>query len=240
MRASPDSATHTLARLDHCTLCPSLPAQVIKNYNKVAKALIEFETLWHQAWVKSIEQCKAGLSAPLLVQHPETGKILVNFDKEIMQLIREAKYMQRFGISVPDSAQMVLLQEEKFKFYYNQLSHLVREYDLVVARVQPVIKPLLRAHLDDMERKIAPGFSVLVWTSMNIDGYLHRFKSGLARLEELVRKVVDLVDNRVEGNLRAIIGTLLVDLPADKSFTYEEFMASQVCVLHSCLHGSCG
>ena len=77
---------------------------------QVAKALIEFETLWHQAWIKSIEQCKAGLAAPLLVQHPETGKILVNFDKEIMQLVREAKYMQRFNIAVPESAQMVLLQ----------------------------------------------------------------------------------------------------------------------------------
>lgn len=63
-----------------------------------------------QAWIKSIEQCKAGLAAPLLVQHPESGKILVNFDKEIMQLVREAKYMQRFNIAVPESAQMVLLQ----------------------------------------------------------------------------------------------------------------------------------
>lgn len=50
---------------------------------------------------------------------------------------------------------------------------------------------------------------------------------SLARLEELVRKVVDLVDNRVEMNLRAISNTMLVDLPADKSFTYDEFIATQ-------------
>jgi hypothetical protein len=50
---------------------------------------------------------------------------------------------------------------------------------------------------------------------------------SLARLEELVRKIVDLVNNRVEGNLAAIRGTLLVDLPADRSFTYEEFVATQ-------------
>ncbi|PNH08753.1 Dynein gamma chain, flagellar outer arm [Tetrabaena socialis] len=201
--------------------------KVIKTYNKVAKALIEFETLWHQAWIKSIEQCKAGLAAPLLVQHPADGKILVNFDKEIMQLVREAKYMQRFNIAVPESAQMVLLQEEKFKFYHNQLTHLVREYEHVLGRVAATIKPLLRPHLDDMERKIAPGFAVLTWTSLNIDGYLHRFKQGLARLEELVRKVVDLVENRVECNLNAIMDTMLVELPADRSFTYEEFVTTQ-------------
>lgn len=50
---------------------------------------------------------------------------------------------------------------------------------------------------------------------------------GLGRLEELVRKVVDLVDNRVESNLRAIANTTLVDLAADKSFTYDEFIATQ-------------
>ena len=43
-----------------------------------------------------------------------------------------------------------------------------------------------------------------------------------------MRKVVDLVDNRVDMNLRAICSTMLVDLPSDKSFTYDEFMQTQV------------
>jgi dynein heavy chain, axonemal len=143
---------------------------------QVAKALIEFEKLWHAAWVRNIEQRKAGLQAPLLVRHPETGALLVNFDKEIMQLIRETKYLQRAGIEVPEPAKMVLLQEEKFKFYYNQLNHTVREYEAALAQLQPVVKPLLKPHLEDMERKVSPGMFILTWTSMNIDGYLHRFK----------------------------------------------------------------
>jgi len=49
----------------------------------------------------------------------------------------------------------------------------------------------------------------------------------LARLDELVRKVLDLVDNRVEMNLRAIANTILVDLPTDRSFSYDDFIATQ-------------
>ena len=49
---------------------------------------MEFETLYHQAWLKGIEQQKAGLQAPLLVRHPETGQLLVNLEKDVMQLIR--------------------------------------------------------------------------------------------------------------------------------------------------------
>jgi dynein heavy chain len=55
---------------------------------QVAKVLVEFETLWHQAWLKGIEQQRSGLSAPLLVRHPDSGQLLVNLDKELMQLIR--------------------------------------------------------------------------------------------------------------------------------------------------------
>ena len=36
--------------------------------------------------------------------------LFVNFDREILQLIREAKQLQRMGIEIPESARMVLLQ----------------------------------------------------------------------------------------------------------------------------------
>jgi len=39
---------------------------------------------------------------------------------------------------------------------------------------------------------------------------------GLARLEELVRKLVDIVDNRVMANMAAVQNTLLVELPGDR------------------------
>ena len=42
-----------------------------------------------------------------------------------------------------------------------------------------------------------------------------------------MRKVVDLVDNRVEMNLRAISNTILVDLPTDRSFSYDDFISTQ-------------
>ncbi len=58
--------------------------KIIKMYNKTARALIEFETLWHQAWARSIEESKAGLQASLVVRHPRTGKLFVNFDHEVI------------------------------------------------------------------------------------------------------------------------------------------------------------
>lgn len=50
---------------------------------------------------------------------------------------------------------------------------------------------------------------------------------GLQRLEDLVRKINDILDNRVEANLQSISKMRLVDLPVDRSFTYEDFVATQ-------------
>ncbi len=51
------------------------------------------------------------------------GKLLVNFDKSILTVIREAKWLQRMGMSVPEAAMLLLLQEEKYKLYFNNLQH---------------------------------------------------------------------------------------------------------------------
>ena len=47
--------------------------RVIRTYNRLAQALLEFEGLWHQAWLRSVDNAKAQLQATLLTQHPETG-----------------------------------------------------------------------------------------------------------------------------------------------------------------------
>ena len=56
---------------------------------------------------------------------------------------------------------------------------------------------------------------------------LTRRVQGLARLEELVRKLTDMLHNRVDANLTAIAKTRLVDLPSDRTLTADEFVALQ-------------
>ncbi|CAN0058532.1 unnamed protein product, partial [Sphacelaria rigidula] len=128
----------------------SKPSRVPRQiYNKVARTLVAFEYLWYQAWVQSIEQAKAGLQATLIIRHPDDGKLYVNFDQEILQLIREAKILDRMGIEIPESAKIALFQarkiintfqhklpaEVKFKSYYHDLHWALTEYDRVVTEV---------------------------------------------------------------------------------------------------------
>ena len=201
--------------------------KIVKTYNRIARTIVEFETLWHLAWSKSIESSKAGLQATLIIRHPSNGKLYVNFDREILQLIRETKCLLRMGVEAPESAKMVLLQENKFKSYYNKLSYALEQYEEVVDKIMPITATLLKPHLADMERKVQPGMVTLTWTSMNIDGYLHRIHSGLAKLDDLVTKIRDLIENRIERNLKAVAKMLLVSIPQDESISLDRFVAMQ-------------
>jgi dynein heavy chain len=204
--------------------------KLIRMYNKMAKTLIEFETLWYQSWVNSIEAVKAGLQATLVIKHPEDGmKFHVNFDSEILQLIRETRCMDRMGgIQIPDGAKMVLLQEQKFKTYNHELSYFLKEYGRVKGMIKPIASNLLKPHVENLDFKMRPGMVTLTWTSMNIESYLEDVWKELDKLEQLVMTVNDLMENRIDANLKTVSNVLLVNLPEELELvTLEEFVDMQ-------------
>lgn len=220
-------------------------------YNKLAKKLVSFECLWHMAWVDSIDPSKlAGLQATLLIRHPADGKLYVNFDHEIWQLIREARCLDRMGgLEIPESVRIVLLQvrhgvgrcvrscawllfahttssappplqEEKFKAYYDELTHLLREYARASAKIIPVTAALLQPLLADIEYKLRPGMITLTWSSMNIDAYKQTVRQVLRRFDAMVTNVNDIIESRIEKNLRVVSKVLLVSMPSKSTFRY--------------------
>ncbi len=151
----------------------------------------------------------------------------VNFDQEILQLIREAKCLDRMGIAIPESAKIVLVQEAKFKNYYNDLHYVLKEYRRIVDRVAPVTQKLLATHCRDMDYKLRPGMITLTWTSMNIDAYKHHIHTGLQRLGELVTTINDIIEHRIVHNLKVVSRCMLMDLSMSTIVSLEKFVKCQ-------------
>ena len=193
----------------------------------MAKTLIAFEYLWYEAWCASIEAAKAGLQATLIIRHPDTGKLYVNFDLELFQLMREAKCLVKLDVKIPESAKIVLLQEDKFKSYYNDLKYLLSEYERISHKIIPITHKLMEPHLHSVELKLRPGMVTLTWTSMNVDAYKQHIQSGLHRLEDLITKINDIVENRIQKNLKQISRSVLVSLPSERAVTLDEFVLMQ-------------
>jgi len=187
--------------------------KAVKVYNKIARTVVEFEALWELAWVRGIEAAKSGLQSTLLVRHPTTEKLYVNFDHQILELMKEAKCLRRLGHEIPESAKMVLMMEDKYKHHYNLLSYALAEYERVMANVPEILAPLLKPHMAELTCVINPGLVTLTWTSMNIQAFLQRFHSEMIRFNELVDKLKDIIANRLVRNQSVIAALPLVEMP---------------------------
>ncbi|XP_022081686.1 dynein gamma chain, flagellar outer arm-like [Acanthaster planci] len=200
-------------------------SRVVRFYNRVATALVTFESLWLAQWRAHIDNAKAGLRATLLISHPETGQVVVNADEGVLQLIHECRWLKRLGIDIPDSAQMVLKQEQRFKSYFNHLELCLKEFHDIVASIRDPIRSLFKPHINSVTVTLQPGLTTLAWNSMNIDAFLHQVHTANAKLKHKVDTVNHVIDTKVDAKLKKISELFLfdTDLAFSRSWPPEEF-----------------
>ncbi|XP_058258291.1 dynein axonemal heavy chain 5 isoform X2 [Hemibagrus wyckioides] len=197
--------------------------RIIRNYNRVAKVLLEFEMLYHQGWMAQIEVAKVGLQASLLVRCAETRDLYVNFDPQILTQIRETDCMSRMGLEIPPFATILQQRKEALKMNYNKLQMVLSENSRVRAKIQPAFEQLLTPHVAKVDEAIQPGLTSLNWASLNIDKYLDHITVALEDLELLLDRANDLVQFRIDAVLQEMSGATLCALPEDEPVTCEEF-----------------
>ena len=202
--------------------------KIIRLFNRVARTLVEFETLWYKAWLESIQASKDGLQATILVRHPDNaGQYLVNFDPELLQLIRETKMLSRLGLPLPEIALEVLEQESRLKKSREELQGFLNEFNALPDSLPRRLRPLLSPHLADLDRLIRPGILTITWQSMNIDGYVHRINRALLKILALVSDISKLEKTDINYNLIVVRKMVLVDFPDEGQFGLAEFVAMQ-------------
>ena len=106
--------------------------KIVKNYNQLASVLVEYEVLYHRTWLKQVELVLTGVHASLIVKNLETNEYLVNFDPEIMTLIRETECMKLLRLEIPTDAQDIVLRQELFKQHYNRLKVLENNNNKII------------------------------------------------------------------------------------------------------------
>ncbi|KAL8182704.1 UNVERIFIED_CONTAM: hypothetical protein K2H54_062241 [Gekko kuhli] len=205
---------------------------IIRNYNRVAKALLEFEVVYHRGWLQQVELMKAGLKVSLLVKAPETGEIFVNFDPEILTLIRETECMSRMELEIPPFAAALQQKRDTYKETFNKLQMMLSEYKRVKSKIPAPLHTLMTFHLAKVDDAMQPGLTTLSWTSLNIKKYLQNVLDKIADLELLLDRVNDLIEFRINAVLQEMSCMPLCSLPEEEPLTCEEFLrkTKELCI----------
>ncbi|XP_070548103.1 dynein axonemal heavy chain 8-like [Ptychodera flava] len=200
--------------------------KVIRNYNKMATVLLEFEMLYHRAWVKQVNVVKAGMQAPLLIRHPETGELLVNLDPMLCQVIRETECLSKLGLEVPETAKVLRLGQDKLKENYGKLKLMLEDNTKLHDSIAPIFHPLMAANIKKVDMALNPGLTFLSWTSLNLHSYFASVQASMRELSLLNKRVNDIKESRIDSVLQEMSDTLLCILPEETPWTVDEWVSS--------------
>lgn len=198
--------------------------RIISSYNKMAGVLLEFELLYHRGWCQAVETVKESLHASLLVKHPDTGKLYVNFDSQIMEIVQEAKWLISMNLETPEAARELALKEHQLKSNHIALMSMLKEYQAIQESIPTVVQPLMKPLCDYVERVLKPGLGSLTWTSFNIESFVQKSNQSITDLKKTVKRVSDLLECQIDAVLEDISLTPLCDLPEDDPITMDQFL----------------
>ncbi|OAF67519.1 hypothetical protein A3Q56_04748 [Intoshia linei] len=196
--------------------------KVIKNYNKLAKILTEFELLYYRGWCRAIEISKKSLNSPILIKISE-NTFKVNFDIQIIELIKEARYLKEMKFKLSDTANLFISLESGIIKNYNNLNDLIIEHRTVVDSIPSTILILLKPYIHRIEEILLQGCDRLSWSSLNISNFLLNSRKSLSNLKKIVKNARDILECRIMEIFDQVSETELFSIQNEESMDTEEF-----------------
>ena len=96
--------------------------KAIKKYNRLARVLVEYEFVFLKIWTKQIDIARSSLNSSVLIRHPDTKEVLVNFDKQVTEILREIEVLQMMDLDIPAQAKTFIGIRGEMKTKYELLS----------------------------------------------------------------------------------------------------------------------
>ena len=184
--------------------------KIIKNYNQLSKVLLSYEILYHRGWLRQVNVVSTGIHSSILIRvnrddllsaGPATGtssvvtstsqtnpEYLVNFDPNILELIRETQCLVRLGLEILKEAAILAQREEILKKHYQDLTQLVEKNKRLREKIKQPFEALLAPKIHRLNDIIKPGLTSLTWASLTIDDFINAVCSFsvIARLSSIV------------------------------------------------------
>uniref|UniRef100_H2ZKA8 AAA+ ATPase domain-containing protein n=1 Tax=Ciona savignyi TaxID=51511 RepID=H2ZKA8_CIOSA len=163
---------------------------VFAKQEQMVKLIKEYENKIFEQWTSGVEEaCKFNLGQPLLKRNPDTQLISVNFDPQLVAVLREVRYMKYLNrLDIPDVALELYENHEMFRKYCANLDLTVAWYNEVRNSVVDVEYPLVEGQLHEIDDVLRQAETQLCWKSEGIWEYIQATRDRVNDLQVRVQK----------------------------------------------------
>ena len=191
-------------------------AEVLAQHDGLMQLLTEYESTTFDAWAGGLEETSAAkLRQPLLVRDETSRLLSVNFDPELVRLLREAFYLQQISErEIPAAAAQLSKQREPFRVLRGNLQLIAGKYNQMYLTILDVERPLLERELRAIDNLLEQGLTHLTWKSVDVQTFvkqaLHDVSATHGRLSVLkdnLKQVRDVIEKWVAAPLMRRKGT---------------------------------
>ncbi|GCB69230.1 hypothetical protein scyTo_0001016 [Scyliorhinus torazame] len=181
--------------ITHPCMDSSEGKQMIQKYEEMMELLDQYEAKLYLEWTETVsEKSQYNLTQPLLKRDPETKLISVNFDPQLVSVLREVKYLEtRHTEKIPDTAAEIYALKESYRKYVATLELTANWYNKVLKSVLGVEFPLIEAQVRQIDSKVKEAEESLNWKNEGIWDYIQTVRDMVHDLECRVQKAKDNV-----------------------------------------------
>ncbi|KAM4587304.1 dynein axonemal heavy chain 8-like [Odontesthes bonariensis] len=205
-------------------LCSPVGQDVVRMYNGTAAMLVDFELLQHETWMEKVSKLDHVLNITLLVRHPNTGKLVVNFDPKITEVIREAKCLLKMGHKVPTQASLLIKMESKINAHHLRLKTILEDFESTCESIPADFNSLMASKIKNVESALRHGSVLLTWSSLLLDKFFQNVETALSELQNLVKKVQDICKIQIDDVLKDMSETVLIELPEGRASLLQQLV----------------
>ncbi|XP_064007907.1 dynein axonemal heavy chain 9-like [Pogoniulus pusillus] len=154
-----------LRSLPRPCLDPAEERRVLEKYEGLIQLLDRYQEQLYRDWSQAVsEQSQHSLTQPLLRRDPDTKLLAVNFDPQLVSVLREVRYLSGSQLgAIPPTAAEIYSCKDSYRQMVASLELMVNRYNKVLQTVLEVEYPLIQGQLQEIDLKLRAAEETLNW-----------------------------------------------------------------------------
>ncbi|XP_025057963.1 dynein heavy chain 9, axonemal [Alligator sinensis] len=164
-----------------------------QKYQDIIQLLERYQEKLYKEWSQTVsEKSEYNLTQPLIRQDQETKLIAVNFDHQLVSVLREVSYLTGSQMeSIPQTAAEFYASKESYRKLVANLELMVNRYNKILRTVLEVEYPLIERQLHDIDLHLKDAEETLNWKMEGLWDHISEVTDSVHDLERRIQKAKD-------------------------------------------------